>query len=112
MAHSPSDPLDRPGDGPVDRTGDRVDRAEGRGARRHNAGLLDIRNIIGSLLAAYGVILTLMGIFGDEALAKTGGVDANLWAGLVLLAVGIAFIVWARVRPVFVPESRAVHERD
>jgi hypothetical protein len=72
--------------------------------RRHTAGLLDIRAIIGGLLGIYGVILTLMGIFGDEEGDKTGDVNANLWAGLVMLAVGIGFIVWARVRPVVVPE--------
>lgn len=74
-------------------------------SERHSAGLLDIRNIIGGLLATYGVILTLMGIFGDKELEKTGGVNANLWAGLALLAVGIAFIAWARLRPVVVPPS-------
>ena len=52
------------------------------------AGLLDIRNIIGGLLGVYGVILTLMGIFGDTELDKTGDVNANLWAGLVLLVGG------------------------
>jgi hypothetical protein len=72
--------------------------------RRHTAGLFDIRNIIGGLLAVYGVILTLMGLFGDEEGDKTGDVNANLWAGLVMLVVGIAFLVWARVRPVVVPE--------
>ena len=74
-------------------------------ARRHSAGLLDIRNIIGGLLATYGVILTLMGIFGDKELDKTGGVNANLWAGLALLVVGLGFIAWARLRPVLVPPS-------
>ena len=73
--------------------------------RPHKAGLLDIRNIIGGLLTTYGVILTLTGIFGDKELDKTGGVNANLWAGLALLAVGIAFIVWARLRPVVVPPA-------
>lgn len=102
MAHAPSDPVDRRQEGVAD----------GTPTRRHNAGLLDIRNIIGSLLAAYGVILTLMGLFGDEALSKTGGVNANLWAGLALLLVGVGFIVWARARPVLVPESAAVHDRD
>ena len=29
------------------------------------AGAFDIRNIIGALLVSYGVILVLMGIFGD-----------------------------------------------
>jgi uncharacterized membrane protein len=72
--------------------------------RRHTAGLLDIRNIIGGLLTAYGVILTFMGVFGDTEGEKTGGVNANLWAGLVLLVMGAAFLIWARVRPVVVPE--------
>lgn len=71
--------------------------------RRHTAGVLDIRNIIGGLLATYGVILTLMGLFGDTGGEKTGGVNANLWAGLALLVVGIGFMAWARLRPVVVP---------
>jgi hypothetical protein len=72
--------------------------------RRHTAGLLDIRNIIGGLLSAYGVILTFMGLFGDTEGEKTGDVNANLWAGLVLLVIGAGFLIWARVRPVVVPE--------
>ena len=75
--------------------------------RRHRAGVLDIRNIIGSLLAVYGVILTLMGIFGDPETEKTGGTNANLWAGLVMLGVGLAFMAWARLRPTYVPERGA-----
>ena len=72
--------------------------------RRHSAGALDIRNIIGGLLLAYGVILTLLGLFGDKELDKTGDVNANLWAGLALLVVGAVFVVWALVRPILVPE--------
>lgn len=71
---------------------------------RHTAGLLDIRTIIGSLIGTYGVILTLMGLFGDEESDKTGGVNANLWAGLVMVVVGLVFVMWARLRPVVVPE--------
>ena len=71
---------------------------------KHTAGALDIRNIIGGLLGVYGVILVLMGIFGDEESDKTGDVNANLWAGLVLLVVAAVFITWARLRPVVVPE--------
>jgi hypothetical protein len=74
-------------------------------ARRHTAGALDIRNIIGGLLAVYGVILVLMGLFGDEEGEKTGNVNANLWAGLAMLVVGVAFLIWVRVRPIVVPES-------
>ena len=73
--------------------------------RRHTAGLLDIRNIIGGLLGVYGIILTLLGIFGDQQRDKTGDVNANLWAGLVLLAGAAVFLIWARLRPLLVPES-------
>ena len=74
---------------------------------RPTAGLLDIRTIIGGLLGVYGVILVFLGIFGDEEPEKTGGVNANLWAGIVLLVVGAVFVTWARLRPVRVPESHA-----
>ena len=71
----------------------------------HTAGAFDIRNIIGALMGVYGVILVLAGIFGDKALEKTGGVNANLWTGLALVAVAAIFIGWARLRPIVVPES-------
>jgi drug/metabolite transporter (DMT)-like permease len=72
--------------------------------RSHTAGALDIRNIIGGLLGTYGVILVLMGLFGDKELDKTGDVNANLWAGLVLVVVGAVFLAWARLRPIVVPD--------
>ena len=73
--------------------------------RRHRAGAFDIRNIIGSLLLAYGVILTLTGLLADAQPEKTGDVNANLWTGLCLLAFGAGFMTWARLRPVIVPET-------
>ena len=72
---------------------------------RHTAGLLDIRNIIGALLGVYGVILTLLGVLADPQEDKTGGVNANLWAGLALLVAGSIFIAWAKLRPVVVPDD-------
>jgi hypothetical protein len=66
--------------------------------------LFDIRNVIGSLLAIYGIILLLMGLFGDPEVDKTGGPNANLWAGIILLAIGAAFIAWGVLRPV-VPDA-------
>ncbi len=73
--------------------------------RRHKAGALDIRNIIGGLLSVYGVILLAMGLFGDAETDKTGGVNANLWAGVGLLVVGVGFLTWAWLRPILVPET-------
>ena len=71
---------------------------------KKTAGAFDIRNVIGALLAVYGVILLLMGVFGDEQSAKTGGINANLWAGIVLVVVGAAFLVWTWLRPVRIDE--------
>ena len=77
--------------------------ADARRGERHTAGAFDIRNFIGALLGLYGVILTLMGIFGDKAYDKTGGVNANLYAGIALLVVAAAFGAWARLKPIIVP---------
>ena len=71
---------------------------------KHTAGALDIRNIIGALLGVYGVILLLMGLFGDQQSEKTGDVNANLWAGLALVVVAAVFVVWARLKPIVVPD--------
>ena len=79
---------------------------------QHTAGAFDIRNIIGGLIGVYGIILTFMGIFGDPELDKTGDVNANLWAGIVMLVMGAAFLIWARVRPVVVPEHQEQETQD
>jgi len=71
---------------------------------KHTAGALDIRNIIGALLGVYGVILLLMGLFGDQQSEKTGDINANLWAGLALVVVAAVFVVWARLKPIVVPD--------
>lgn len=83
------------------------DHSETTPGKRHTAGLLDIRSIIGLLLTVYGVILTLMGLFGDKELDKTGDVNANLWGGLALLVAGLVFLTWARLRPIRVPEDQS-----
>ncbi len=68
------------------------------------AGAFDVRNVIGALLGLYGVVLVVLGLVGpsEDDLAKTGGFNANLWVGLGMLAVGIGFILWSRVRPIVV----------
>lgn len=73
---------------------------------KKTAGAFDVRNIIGALMGVYGVILLLMGLFADTAPEKTGGVNANLWAGVALLAVGAVFIAWWRLRPLVVEEKK------
>lgn len=72
---------------------------------KKTAGAFDVRTIIGGLLGIYGVILTLMGLFADTEEEKTGGVNANLWAGLALLAVAAVFMIWWKLRPIVVPDD-------
>ena len=63
--------------------------SDGSSGQPKKAGLFDIRNIIGALMALYGVILTLAGLLGEHEPRKTGDVNANLWTGLCLLALGL-----------------------
>lgn len=71
----------------------------------HSAGAMDVRNVIGTLLVVYGAILSGMGLFADKGLDKTGDVNANLFAGIALLLVGGAFLTWARLRPIVIPDD-------
>jgi hypothetical protein len=73
--------------------------------------LFDIRNIIGALLAIYGVVLTIAGFapgvlrdHADPAAAANRsdlyiGTEANWWVGLILLAIAAGFFIWAAARP-------------
>ncbi len=87
-----SDPHDRDAPAP-----------EETGGQKHTAGAFDIRNFIGALLGLYGIILTLLGIFADKAYDRTGNINANLYAGIVLLVISAFFIAWARIKPIVVP---------
>ena len=69
---------------------------------KKTAGAFDVRVIIGALLGIYGLILLVMGLFADPETDKTGGPNANLWAGLALLVVAGAFLLWWRLRPIVV----------
>ena len=78
--------------------------------------LFDIRNVIGALLAIYGVVLTIAG-FAPGLLRERDkgasnnpvdlyfGTDANWWVGLALIGVAVVFLAWAWLRPVRVEES-------
>src|SRR5215217_8137941 len=60
---------------------------------------LDLRLPIGGLLAVLGVMLAAYGAAtnGNVArYARSGGLNINLWWGLVLLATGIVFLLLAR----------------
>ena len=84
------------------------------GGRKHTAGAYDVRTFIAGLIGLYGIVLVVMGLFfkSDDDLAKTEGVNANLWSGLVMVLVAIAFAVWARLRPVVVDEQAVAEARE
>ncbi|HKQ02884.1 MAG TPA: hypothetical protein VJ735_21395 [Actinomycetes bacterium] len=84
-----------------------TEEAEARDRATGMASLFDLRMVIGGLLALYGVILTIMGLFAsDETKAKAAGININLWAGLVILAGGAIFLAWARLRPLRAADLR------
>jgi hypothetical protein len=67
---------------------------------RRAANLFDLRRIIGGLFVAYGVLLTVLGLFdSQEEIDKAAGVNINLWAGLGMLVFGLLMITWALTRP-------------
>ncbi|WP_329121541.1 hypothetical protein [Streptomyces sp. NBC_01465] len=70
------------------------------------ARLFDIRRIIGGLFVVYGVIVTIAGItVSDADMKKAQGVNINLWTGLAMLALGLFFLVWLKLRPVVAPPT-------
>jgi hypothetical protein len=71
----------------------------------HRAGAFDIRTFIALLIGAYGIVLIVMGLVSnsDADAAKTGGLNINMWAGIGMLTVAVAFQAWAMWRPVVVP---------
>jgi ABC-type transport system involved in multi-copper enzyme maturation permease subunit len=75
------------------------DEDEARAARVANR--FDIRRIIGGLFLLYGVVLTLMGIFGSSHVKnKAAGVNINQWTGIGLIVFAAIMVGWALLRPV------------
>lgn len=58
--------------------------------------LADIRVVIGAVLSIIGLFLLVCSAFlnGPDETAKTGGVNANLWSGLGLLAIAAGMGLW------------------
>jgi drug/metabolite transporter (DMT)-like permease len=86
------------------------------GGTQHAAGAFDVRNVIAALVGFYGVVLVLVGLFGNSQAQKdkTGDVNANLWAGLAMVVFAAAFLLWVRLRPIVVaaPPDRQDPEDD
>ncbi len=90
-----------------------TDEAAGRTGRGSKvAGAFDIRNFIALLIGIYGAVLIVTGLVGTSQadLQKAGGFNVNLWAGVGMAVVSIAFFVWARTRPVRLPGEGTARE--
>jgi hypothetical protein len=74
------------------------DAGEGEGAA-HKAGAFDIRTFIGALIGIYGVVLVVTGLVSSD------GRTINLLAGVSMVAGAAVFLIWARLRPIVVPET-------
>ncbi|TWP53465.1 hypothetical protein FKR81_05790 [Lentzea tibetensis] len=74
--------------------------------------LFDLRLIIAFLFGVYGVVLTVTGFAftSTEDVDKAAGVNINLWAGLGMVVLSVAFAAWALLRPLAVPTDAG--ERD
>jgi hypothetical protein len=66
---------------------------------QHKAGAFDIRTFIGALIGIYGVVLVVTGLVSSD------GRTINLLAGVSMVVGGAGFLIWARVRPIVVPET-------
>ncbi|MFJ1913973.1 hypothetical protein ACIOGX_18860 [Streptomyces sp. NPDC088147] len=72
------------------------------------ARLFDIRRIIGGLFVVYGIIVTIAGITASDAdLKKAQDININLWTGLGMLALGLFFLIWLKLRPTAPPTPPA-----
>ncbi|GAA4873866.1 hypothetical protein [Saccharopolyspora cebuensis] len=73
----------------------RLEERSGTAAR-----LFDVRAVISGLFLVYGVLIGGAGLFPTEAgMAKSQGININLWTGLAMLVVGAAFALWLKLRP-------------
>jgi len=101
MAHTAST------SGTPDSSGPDTDTGTGRTGRTHRAGAFDMRNFIAALIGIYGIVLTIYGLIGssDAQAAKSDNVNINLWAGIGMIVVAAVFAIWARLRPVIVPDE-------
>ena len=67
----------------------------------NNRSLTDIRAVITGALGLIGLYLVVCSVLFNSAdeMDKTGGINANLWAGLGLLAIAAGMGLWWWIKP-------------
>jgi hypothetical protein len=72
------------------------------------ARLYDLRSAIAALFTAFGVIVSLTGVFADDAdLVKSEGINVSLWTGVGMLVLAGCFWIWLFVVPPDVPTGHS-----
>jgi hypothetical protein len=75
--------------------------------------LSDLRTIIGAMFALYGIVLTITGLVDKASdLTKSDGIRINLWLGLSMLALGVLFLIWVRLRPLRLEQPSAAAQAE
>ena len=76
--------------------------------------LSDIRAVIAGALGLISVFLLLCAAlaYNPDDLVRSGGINANLWAGLALLAIAAGMGLWWWLRPSPGGASRAASSPD
>ena len=69
-----------------------IERMEAEGSAEKK-GFMDIRYFIGLILIIYGALLTVYGLFTPQLAQISLGFNLNLWWGLIILLVGLAFLI-------------------
>jgi len=73
-------------------------------AKSASAQLFDIRVLIGALFTVYGVMLIVAGFLTSDAqLKKASDINMNLWLGIGMLALGLLFLLWWKLKPLKSP---------
>lgn len=77
--------------------------------RSNRFAAFDIRLIIALMVGVYGLVITIMGlaVTTEEEIARSAGVNINLWAGIGMLVVGGLFVLWVVLRPLRADEEQA-----
>lgn len=93
--------------------GDLPDHSATEEATSAASSLFDLRTVIAIMFIFYGAILTIMGLFFEtpDDIAKAGGININLWSGIVMVVVAAGFFAWARTRPLAPPPSAVDDDR-
>ncbi len=69
--------------------------------------LFDLRTIVATLFAIYGIVCVIWGVAFDSAAdsRRSGGIAVNLWTGIGMLIAAAAFFAWTWLRPLPIEEA-------